>query len=80
LIDQKLYNNNKQQQLSHLFQVFGVGYMNQNRIMSGQAYGSAFSTHSIKQYAFTKTFSIYILSYYFYSYFLWFPLRSFNLP
>jgi len=39
-------NQQQQQQLSCLFDVFGVGYMNQKRIMSGRVYGSAFSTHS----------------------------------
>ena len=32
----------------------------------------------IEQYAFTKTFSLYILSYYLHLYFLRYPLRSFN--
>ena len=36
----------QQQQLSHLSQVFGVGYMNQKRITSERAHRSAFSTHS----------------------------------
>jgi len=35
----------QQQQLSHLSQVFGVGYMNQKRITPDRAHGSAFSTH-----------------------------------
>jgi len=38
----------QQQQLSHLSQVFRVGYMNQKRIMPDQAHGSAFSTHSYR--------------------------------
>ena len=37
-----------QQQLSHLSQVFGVGYMNQKRIMPDRAHGSNFSTHSYR--------------------------------
>jgi len=37
-----------QQQLSHLSQVFGAGYMNQKRITPDQAHGSAFSTHSYR--------------------------------
>jgi len=35
----------EEQQLSHLSQVFVVGYMNQKRITPDQAHGSAFSTH-----------------------------------
>ena len=35
---------------------------------------------SIEQYAFTKTFSLYILSYYLHPCFLRSPLRFFNLP
>ena len=31
----------QQQQLSHLSQVFGVGYMNQKRITPDRAHGSA---------------------------------------
>jgi len=38
----------QQQQLSHLSQVFGVGYMNQKRITPDRAHGSAFSTHSYR--------------------------------
>jgi len=38
----------QQQQLSHLSQVFGVGYMNQKRITTDRAHGSAFSTHSYR--------------------------------
>jgi len=38
----------KQQQLSHLSQVFGVGYINQKRITPGRAHGSTFSTHSYR--------------------------------
>ena len=34
-----------QQQLSHLSQVFRVGYINQKRITPNRAHGSAFSTH-----------------------------------
>jgi len=37
-----------QQQLSHLSQVFGVGYMNQKRITPDRAHRSAFSTHSYR--------------------------------
>jgi len=33
------------QQLSHLSQVFGVGYVNQKRITLDRAHGSAISTH-----------------------------------
>ena len=36
----------QQQQLSHLFRVFGVGYMNQKRITPDRAHESAFSIHS----------------------------------
>ena len=38
----------QQQQLSHLSQVFRVGYMKQKRIMSDREHGSAFSTHSYR--------------------------------
>ena len=36
------------QQLSHMSQVFGVGYMNQKRITPDRAHGSALSTHSYR--------------------------------
>ena len=38
----------QQQQLSHLSQVFGVGYMNQKRITPDRAHRSAFPTHSYR--------------------------------
>ena len=38
----------QQQQLSHLSQVFGVGYMNQKRITPDRVHVSAFSTHSYR--------------------------------
>ena len=75
-----LNNKQQQQQLSHLSQVFGVGYMNQKRFTSDRAHGSAFSTHSYQAICLTKTFSLYILSYYLHPCFLRSPLHSFNLP
>ena len=45
ITNMKILRTLQQQQLSHLSQVFGVGYMNQQRITSNRAYGSAFSTH-----------------------------------
>jgi len=69
-----------QQQLSHLSQVFGVGYVNQKRIASDRAHRSDFSAHSYERYAFIKTFSLYILSHYLYPFFHRSPLCSFNLP
>jgi len=43
-----IHSTTQQQQLSHLSQVFGVGYMNQKRITLNRAYGSGFSTHSYR--------------------------------
>ena len=48
---------------AHLSQIFGVGYMNQKRITSDGAHGSTSPLIPIEQYAFVKTFSLYILSY-----------------
>jgi len=44
MVDQQ--QQQQQQQLSHLFRVFGVGYMNQKRITPDRAHESAFSIHS----------------------------------
>jgi len=53
IISQDSYNNKQQQQqLSHLSQVFGVGYMNQKRITPDRAHGLAFSTHSYRAICF----------------------------
>ena len=68
------------QQLSHLSQVFGVGYMNQKRITPIGHTDQLSPLIPIEQYAFTKTFGLYILSYYLHPCFLRSPLRSFNLP
>ena len=70
----------QQQQLSHLSQVFGVGYMNQKELRRIGHMDQFSPLIPIEQYAFTKTFSLYMLSYYLYPCFLPSPLRSFNLP
>ena len=43
-----VYRTIQQQQLSHLSQVLGAGYMNQKRITLDRAHGSTFSTHSYR--------------------------------
>ena len=55
---------NIQQQLSHLSQVFGVGYMNQKELRRIGHMDQLSPLIPIEQYAFTKIFSLYILSYY----------------
>jgi len=53
----------QQQQPSHLSQVFGVGYMNQRELRRIGHMDQLSPLITIEQYAFTKTFSLYILSY-----------------